>query len=145
MAEIKHFQGTLTLSDADKDMNKMNYGLVNLETSEFQSITDELERIYNSGTNMAHITIRKFNDNHVLDRMGSLHKGKDPDGIEGWYIGSFPLDFELDTYNRNGLINMEIEIEDFIYKNNNNSNNMDGFTTAYRDNSEVLQYDGNIS
>lgn len=115
MPSLKNFIGTLTLSDAPQDMFRINYGVVDLVTQEFHSITDELERIYNSNNNLIRIAIRKFNDNHVLNKMGSLHRGIDRYGIVGWFINSLPFDLELDEYNRDGNIDIEIFIEDFIY------------------------------
>lgn len=114
MADLKYFQGTLTLSDKEEHMNRMNYGVIDLITGEFHSITDELERVYNSNNNVVRIALRKFNDNHSLHRMGSLHRGLDKHKIECWYVGSFPFEQELDEYNRYGNIDIGIYIEDFI-------------------------------
>ena len=115
MANSKYFQGTLILSDADIHMDQMNYGVVDLVTGEFLSITDELERIYNSKNNIVRIALNKFNDNHSLYRMGALHKGLDKHKVECWYIGTLAFEQELDEYNRNGNIDIGIYIEDFIY------------------------------
>jgi hypothetical protein len=132
MPNLKYFQGTLTLSDADKDMNRMNYGLTDLITGEFRSISDELERIYNSNCKIVRISIKKFNEDFSLCRMGSLHKKLNKNKIEIWFIGQFPFEEELDEFNKNGAINMGIYIEDFILKNNADDykNNKDGFTTV---------------
>ena len=116
MAELKYFQGTLTLSDALEDMNRMNYGVIDLVDGTFHSITNELERIYNSNNNLVRIKVRKFNDNRELNKMGPLHIGEDTDGVKGWFINSLPLDKELDEYNRDGAIDIGIYIEDFIYE-----------------------------
>jgi len=115
MAELKYLSGTLILSDLPEDMNRMNYGLVDLVDGKFNSITDELERIYNSSNNLVRVKIKKFNDGRELNKMGSLHVGEDKYGVKGWYIHSLPFDFELDGYNRDGEIDMGIYIEDFIY------------------------------
>lgn len=141
MSNLKYFQGALTLSDAPEDMNRMNYGLVDLVTNEFHSITDELERIYNSNNKVVRIALRKFNDNHSLHRMGVLHRGLDKHKVECWWIGSFPFEQELDEYNRNGAVDMEIYIEDFIGMYNENRNNIDGFTTVISDTTEDVTYD----
>jgi len=117
MSELKCFMGTLTLSDKEQDMPRMNYGVVDLVTSEFHSITDELERIYNSSLNLVRVIVRVFNSNHSINRMGSLHMGLDKDGILGWFIGSYPLDKELDELNRDGNVDIEIYIEDFTTMN----------------------------
>ena len=95
-------------------MQRMNYGVVSLVDGEFNSITDELERIYNSSLNLVRVAIRQLNNNHILNKMGSLHMGLDKHGVKGWYINGLPFDQELDEYNRNGNINIEIYIEDFI-------------------------------
>jgi hypothetical protein len=131
MSNIKYFSGTLTLSDKDEDMNEMNYGLIDLATGEFQSISDELERIYNSNCKIVRVSIKKFNDDHILYRMGSLHRGFDKNRIEIWYINEFPFEEELDEFNKDGEINMEIYLEDFISENSENDykNNKDGFST----------------
>lgn len=141
MANLKYFQGTLTLSDAPEHMNRMNYGVKDLVDGEFYSITDELERIYNSNNKVVRVALRKFNDNHSLHRMGALHMGLDKYKVESWYIGSFPFEEELDEYNRNGNIDMEIYIEDFIGQYDENKNNIDGFTTVATNTTEEINHD----
>lgn len=111
---IKYFEGTLILSDKPEDMNRMNYGVVSLIDKTFQSISDELERIYNSGFNLVRVELRQFENNHLLQKMGALHMGKDKYGVMGWFINGLPFDFELDWINRNGNKNIGIYIQDFI-------------------------------
>ena len=38
---MKHFEGTLVLSDIPEDMNRMNYGILDSVTNKFDSISDE--------------------------------------------------------------------------------------------------------
>ncbi|HEY8803622.1 MAG TPA: hypothetical protein VIM42_00665 [Clostridium sp.] len=112
MAELKCFMGTLTLSD--NNMNRMDYGVVDLIDGEFHSITDELERIHNSSLNLVRVAVRIFNSNHVINRMGALRIGLDKYGVKSWFINSYPLDQELDELSINGSVDIEIFIEDFI-------------------------------
>ncbi len=114
MADLKYFSGTLILSDAPENMNSINYGVVDLVDGVFHSITNELERIYNSDTKYVRIAVKKFNENKQLNRMGNLHKGIDKYGVECWHIGSYPFELELDKYNQGGNVDIEIWIEDFI-------------------------------
>lgn len=132
MSNLKYLQGTLTLSDKPEHMNHVNYGLIDLSTGEFQSISDELERIYNSNCKITRIGIKKFNEDYSLCRCGSLHRGLDKNNIEIWYINNFPFEEELDELNKNGEVNIGINIENFILKNNADDykNNKDGFTTV---------------
>jgi|SRR3972149_174484 len=111
---MKHFEGTLVLSDIPEDMNRMNYGILDSVTNKFDSISDELERIYNSGFNLVRIELRQFENNHCLQKIGALHIGKDKYGVDGWFINGLPFDFELDWINRNGNKKISIEIHDFI-------------------------------
>ena len=115
MPNLKYFSGTLILSDKSEDMNRINYGLLDLVTGEFNSITDELERIYNSKFNCIRIALRILDNGHLLNKMGALHMGEDKKGIMGWFINGLEFDRYLDELNEDGNRDIEIYIENFLY------------------------------
>ena len=114
MADIKNFLGTLILSDRDCDMNRMNYCVKDFVDGKLHSITDELERIYNSNNDLVRIALRILDNNHIINKKGRLHKGLDKHGVLGWFIDGLEFDRALDELNFDGNRDIEIFVEDFI-------------------------------
>lgn len=84
-------RGKLILSE---NLNKVNYGIMNESAVTFDSITDFLNKIYNSPTPFIKLNVKNFTDNRSCYKMGKLSLKEDSNGILDWHIDEFLLDLE---------------------------------------------------
>jgi len=105
-----YFNGKLELEDTQ---NRMNYIITDLVDNTEKSITDILDTIYNSTNTikkLVRISGRIYNNQHLINAMGSLFMSKDKFGVLSYHIGSMPFDLQLSELTSQSV---EIIIEDY--------------------------------
>lgn len=106
-----YFNGTLTISDSLSNSNRMNY-IVTSPVSETKSITDILDKIYSSDVcnKLVRVALRIYDNNHIINKMGSLLLARDKFHVESYHINSLPFELQLDE-----LVgrNVELYLEDY--------------------------------
>ena len=102
-----YFNGTLSLSDSPSDFNRMNYIVTDKVDGIQQSITDILDKVYSSNVcnKLIRVALRIYDNNHIINKMGSLHISRDKFKTESYHINGLPFELEL-FY----LINRDIEL-----------------------------------
>ena len=107
-----YFNGTLSLSDSISDQNRANYIVTDLSTQEPKSITDILDTIYKSNVcnKLVRIALRIFDNNHSINKMGSLMIARDKFHVESYHINSLPFCLQLDELCGR---NIELVLEDY--------------------------------
>jgi len=91
-----YFNGLLILDE--QDQSRMNYIVTDLADNSKQSITDLLDRIYNSTNTISklmRIVIKPYNSNNLYSSFQSLCIKKDIHGIIGYFVGELALDNKL--------------------------------------------------
>ena len=91
-----YFNGLLILDE--QDQSRMNYIVTDLADNSKQSITDLLDRIYNSTNTISklmRIVIKPYNSNNLYGAFQSLCIKKDIHGIIGYFVGELALDNKL--------------------------------------------------
>jgi len=91
-----YFNGLLILDE--QDQSRMNYIVTDLADNSKQSITDLLDRIYNSTNTISklmRIVIKPYNSNEIYSSFQSLCIKKDIHGIIGYFVGELALDNKL--------------------------------------------------
>jgi len=107
-----YFNGKLSLSDTPSDKNRSNYIVTDLSTQEQKSITDVLDTIYKSTVcnKLVRIALRIFDNNHIINKMGSLMIARDKFHVESYHINSLPFCLQLDELCGR---NIELVLEDY--------------------------------
>jgi len=121
------FNGLLTLDE--NDLNRMNYIVTNLADSTHKSITDVLDRIYNSKNTinkLIRVVLKPYNSNDIFNAFQSLQITKDKFGTYSYHVGNFAIENAL--YNLIGT-NIELTIEDYT-DSTRNMNNLDIVSTT---------------
>ncbi len=109
-----YFDGELRLSDAL--LTRMDYQVFNSKKVTSYSVTDVLEKIYDSSIPFIKIKIQQ-NDYLRLFLCGKLVQSYDKDGILDWFVENENGEQELGSklYDMTGEV-LHIEIDDYLEK-----------------------------
>jgi len=91
-----YFNGELSISDQDE--SRINYIVTDLVTKKEKSISDVLNTIYKSNVinKLVRVALRIYDNNHVINKMGSLLIAKDKFHVNSYHINSLPFELQLD-------------------------------------------------
>ncbi len=92
------------------DLTKINFGIYDNSKVTFNSITEFLDEVYNSDSPYISFTIKRLDltNPHWITKIGKLHKAKDSDGVNDYFVNDFPLGKQLHEIGEEN-INMKIE------------------------------------
>jgi hypothetical protein len=106
-----YFNGLLMLDE--NDQSRMNYIVIDLADSSQKSVTDVLDKIYNSNNTISkliRVIIKPFNSSDLYGGFESLCIKKDRYGTYSYHVGDFALENRLFKLTES---NIEMWVEDY--------------------------------